>query len=268
MKYDPIKNSLTSVVGANVILRKLLYSVLGLLFLREWYVKRQLRTLFKAREIHDILDAGCGLGQYTYYCARRFPGVSILAVDVKEDQIRDCTEFFMRTGMTGVRFRREDLLTDVHREEFDLILSVDVMEHIEDDARVFRNFAAGLKPNGLLLVNTPSNLGGSDVHAPDEASFIEEHARIGYGADEIRSKMESAGLDVEHVSFTYGTWGSRAWRIGIKIPLLLVNASRLFFLLLPFYYVLVLPITLLFMYLDYTGTNERGTGLLVVARKK
>lgn len=267
MKYDPIKHSITSVVRANVFLRKALYKVLGVLFLREWYVRRELRSIMRQYDIRTMLDAGSGLGQYSYYCARRFPRLSILAVDVKKDQISDCAEFFPKAGVSNVRFAVEDLVKPHHKNEFDLILSVDVMEHIENDVKVFQNFGRALKAHGLLVVNTPSNLGGSDAHSPDDKSFIEEHARIGYGTEEIRSKLESAGLRVERVRFTYGPWGSRAWRAGIKVPLLIVNTSPFFFLILPFYYLLVLPITLLFMYLDYSGTNKAGTGLLVVARK-
>ena len=267
MKYDPIKNSITAIVRTRVILRRLLYTLLGLLFLREWHVKRQLRRILGSGNVATMYDAGSGLGQYSYYCARRFPSLSLLAVDVKEDQIAECTEFFRKRGIRNVRFATEDLLTQSHAEEFDFILSVDVMEHIADDVTVFRNFFRSLKPNGLVLINTPSTLGGSDAHEPDDESFIEEHARVGYDPAELRQKLESAGFRIETMLFTYGPWGSRAWKAGIKIPLLMVNSSRFFFLLLPFYYLLVLPFTLFFMYLDYRSENSTGTGLLVTARK-
>ena len=267
MKYDPIKESLGNLVRRSPLLRKLFYRLLGLLFLREWHVKRALRSILRQGTVKHMFDAGSGFGQYSYYCATRFPEVSIFAVDVKEEQIRDCTEFFAAAGVRNVVFATEDLTEPHHSNEFDLILSVDVMEHIQDDVTVFRNFSSALKPGGRLIVNTPSTLGGSDAHSPDDPSFIEEHARVGYDVSEIRSKLESAGLNVERVSFAYGPWGSIAWRLGIKIPILMVNRTRLSFLLLPFYYLLLLPFTLLFMYLDYRGTNKTGTGLLVVAEK-
>jgi hypothetical protein len=117
------------------------------------------------------------------------------------------------------------------------------------------------------LVNTPSDLGGSDAHGPDDESFIEEHARNGYGVEEIRTKLQSVGFVVERIAFTYGPFGSVAWRLGIKYPMLLVNIGKPLLLLLPFYYLLTLPFTLLLMYLDYAGDNRSGTGLIVVASK-
>ncbi len=268
MKYDPIKHIIGNVVRDNVFLRRGFYALLGLMFLREWHVKRAIRLLMKDAAPQTMLDAGSGFGQYSYYCAKNFPRLSILAVDVKEEQIEDCRRFFAARGLGSVRFGAEDLTQPLHDQEFDLILSVDVMEHIRDDVAVFRNFFRALRPGGIVLINTPSAYGGSDAHSGEDASFIEEHARTGYDVGEIKTKLSSAGLATETVRFTYGYFGSLAWRLGIKYPMLLLNASKAFFLLLPFYYVLTLPITLLFMYLDYIGTNETGTGLLVTARKQ
>ncbi len=269
MKYDPIKNVFGNIVRKQPGFRVIFYKLLGLMFLREWHVKRELRRLLgSAGRNLRVYDAGSGFGQYSYYMATHFPNVTIDAVDVKDDQIADCAQFFRSRGLTQCSFAVEDLTKIVHSDRFDFILSVDVMEHIPDDVGVFRNFHRALKADGVLFINTPSILGGSDAHSPDDKSFIEEHARNGYGADEIRSKLESAGFSVEKVRYTYGTWGTLAWRLGIKIPMLALNASKLFFVLLPFYYLLTLPFTLVFMYLDYIAENKAGTGLNVVARKR
>jgi SAM-dependent methyltransferase len=269
MKYDPIKNIFGNTVRNRPFLRIVFYKMLGLMFLREWHVKRELRRLL-ANGTSDmkVYDAGSGFGQYSYFMAKRFPRSIIYAVDVKEEQIADCTQFFNAVGLRNCSFAVEDLNNIEHENRFDLILSVDVMEHIPDDVGVFRNFFRALRPNGALFINTPSNLGGSDAHTPGDKSFIEEHARNGYGAEEIRAKLESVGFKVEKLKYTYGTWGTLAWRLGIKYPMLMLNASKTLFILLPFYYVVTLPFTLCLMYLDYVADNTSGSGLNVVARKQ
>ena len=268
MKYDPIKFSIGNLVSNSVLLRRLFYTALGLMFLREWHVKRELRRQLggSAKPI-DVYDAGSGFGQYSYYMAQHFPHVRITAVDVKTEQIEDCRRFFQARGITNCTFGVEDLTAIAHESRFDFILSVDVMEHIADDASVFRNFFRALKPSGRLFINTPSDLGGSDAHSSDDPSFIEEHARNGYNAGVIQTKLESAGFRVESVRYTYGPFGSLAWRIGIKWPIMLVNISRAFFIVLPFYYVLSLWVVLPLMALDYLMENKSGTGLNVVAAK-
>lgn len=269
MHYDPIKKSIGNVVRDNVVLRTLLYKLLGLMFLREWHVKRELRAILTHHpQFTRIFDAGSGFGQYSYYVAKRFPHISIHAVDVKAEQIEDCRKFFSKANITNVQFSVEDLTEPKHENEFDLIMSVDVMEHIPDDIDVFQNLYKALKPGGLVLVNTPSNVGGSDAESPEDESFIGEHARNGYGVEEIRTKLESGGFSVEQIKFTYGHWGSLAWQWGIKYPMQMLHLSKLLFFLLPFYYMLTLPFTLLLMYLDYAMTNTTGTGLLVIAKKQ
>jgi len=268
VKYDPIKNSIGAVARRSVTLRIAFYKLLGLMFLREWHVKRWLRMLLaERRERFDVYDAGSGFGQYSYYIARHFPLASIYAVDVKDDQIADCRQFFERVGLKNCRFGVEDLTAIRHENRFDFILSVDVMEHIPDDEGVFRNFFRALRPGGTLLINTPSNLGGSGAKSAEDPSFIEEHARNGYGAGEIREKLERAGFRLEKIRYTYGPWGNAAWNACIRVPMLLVNTSKAMFFVLPFYYLLTLPFVLPMMGLDYLIEPSSGTGLNVVARK-
>jgi SAM-dependent methyltransferase len=269
MHYDPIKKVFGDAARSSTLFRRIFYGLLDMMFLRAWYVKRALRTLLDGRkEAFTLFDAGSGFGQYSYFLARRYPQAAIHAVDVKDEQIDDCRGFFTRCGLGNITFRVEDLTQPLHAEEFDVILSVDVMEHIEDDVQVFKNFHRALKPGGVVLINTPSNLGGSDAHDDEDESFIGEHARNGYGADEITEKLRSARLRVNTISYTYGPIGMAAWRLGIKYPMQLLNVSKAFFVLLPFYYAATLWLTLVLMYLDYAGTNSTGAGLLVTAVKE
>jgi SAM-dependent methyltransferase len=268
MQYDPIKRTFGNIVSKNPLLRILFYKLLGIAFLREWYVKSQLRNeLGKYDKPFMVYDAGSGFGQYSYYIAKNFPLATVYGIDLKEEQVKDCNEFFARAGLSRCSFAVEDLTQITHTDKFDAILSVDVMEHIPDDVKVFHNFFRALKKNGLLFINTPSNLGGSDVHSDNGHSFVEEHARNGYGAEEIRSKLESAGFEVEKVRFIYGVWGTAAWRLGIKYPLLMLNISKLFLIVIPFYYLILAPIILPMMWLDFVKSNKTGTGLNVLARK-
>jgi SAM-dependent methyltransferase len=156
----------------------------------------------------------------------------------------------------------------VKPDRFDLILSVDVMEHIEEDEKVFRNFYDSLTQGGLLLISTPSDQGGSDVHDhEDEGSFIEEHVRDGYNIDDIRKKLHLAGFSKTEAHFAYGTPGKIAWRLSMKYPILLLGVSKLFFVLLPVYYLPAYPIAWFCNWLDVSMHHKTGTGLIVKAWK-
>lgn len=269
MQYDPIKKSLGKVFNRTPFLRILFYRLLDLLLLRTWHVKREIRKWAAGRSGKQrILDAGSGFGQYSYFLSGLNRTWSVEAVDVKEEQIADCNSFFAKVGRANVLFETADLTRFVKPDNFDFILSVDVMEHILEDEQVFRNFYDSLTQEGTLLISTPSDQGGSGVHDHDEGeSFIDEHVRDGYSIGDICDKLKRAGFASAEARYTYGKPGQTGWRLSMKYPILMLNTSRLFFILLPFYYILAFPVALVFNLLDLYGRHETGTGLLVVAKK-
>ena len=270
MQYDPIKRSLGKVFNRTPFLRILFYKLLDILLLRTWYVKREIRKWAKGKDGQAaILDAGSGFGQYSFFISGMNKNWTLLGVDVKEEQIRDCTEFFSRTGRKNVRFELADLTEFAKDNTYDLILSVDVMEHILDDVGVFRNFHRSLARGGMLLISTPSDLGGSDVHDhEEETSFIDEHVRDGYNIYGIREKLRDAGFSRTEAEYTYGKSGQTGWRLSVvKYPVMMLNASKLFFILVPFYYLLTFWLALLCNYIDLRKNHKAGTGLIVRAWK-
>jgi 2-polyprenyl-3-methyl-5-hydroxy-6-metoxy-1,4-benzoquinol methylase len=108
----------------------------------------------------------------------------LLGVDVKCDQVTECNEFFRAIGKHNVLFKVEDLTKFRKDNSFDLVLCVDVMEHILEDVDVLKNFNASMKEGGMLLISTPSDQGGSDAHGDEDESFIEEHVRLWHARDE------------------------------------------------------------------------------------
>ena len=271
MRYDPIKDRLGRCFRRRPVFQKLFYRLLDMFFLRAWYVKREVRHLFNARPTDQpirVLDAGTGFGQHAYFIARTFPQAQVLAVDIKQDYLDNARLFFDQTPQAGQVKTAYENLTDLQATgPFDFILSVDVMEHIEDDRLVFGHFARVLRSGGHVLINTPSDLGGSDVDEEGDESFIEEHVRDGYNRDELEGKLRDAGLTPVRSMYTYGRYGSLAWRLLIKRPILMLGASWVFLLVLPFYYLIALPLGLILNWQDMQHENVVGTGLLVIAQK-
>lgn len=269
MHYDPIKRSLGNVFNRTPFLRRMFYRLLDLLLLRSWHIHKELKTL--SAEIGDkkinILDAGSGYGQYSFWMSNKYKDANILAVDVKQEQVEDCNNFFRKIGKKNVVFEVADLTKFVKTDTYDLILSVDVMEHILEDVLVFKNFVASMKKDGMLLISTPSDQGGSDVHEGSETSFIEEHVRDGYNIKEIEDKLKSAGFSKVEARYSYGSPGKISWRLSMKYPILMLGVSKLFFIILPFYYIIAYPISFLLNWLDVNTKHKTGTGLIVKAWK-
>lgn len=267
MHYDPIKRSLGNIFNKSSFLRVLFYKLLDLLLLRTWHVHKALRIWGRDKKEIFALDAGAGFGQYTYFLHKLNSSWNILAVDVKEEQVQDCNRFFQAIKASNVKFQIADLTKFQKENTFDLILSVDVMEHILEDVLVFKNFYASLKNGGMLLISTPSDQGGSDVNTKGETSFIEEHVRDGYNINEIKDKLLSVGFRRVEAQYSYGTPGKISWRLSMKYPIMLLGISKIFFVFLPFYYLICYPLCFVLNYFDVNTIHTAGTGLIVKAWK-
>lgn len=276
MQYDPIKDRLAALAERHPLLWRSFYAVLDTLFLRAWYVRREVHRLMAQvppDEPVRILDAGTGFGQYAHFLLRTFPSARVHAVDVKRDYLARAERFLRATPHAGrVTFAQDDL-TDLQAEgPFDLILSVDVMEHIEADETVFRNFERVLRPGGHVVINTPSDRGGSGVAAEKAdtggaESFIGEHVRDGYNLHALEEKLRRAGLTPTKSRYTYGRYGSAAWRLLIQQPMQMLNRSWALLPLVALYYLAALPAGLALNAADVRTRNAEGTGLLVTAQK-
>jgi SAM-dependent methyltransferase len=269
MKYEPIKRSVGEFFTGPPFMRKMLYLLLDLLLLRSWHVRKALRKLAPLLPPGAaILDAGSGFGQYTWRMARMGRSWKIKAVDINEEHIRDCTRFFQKTGLKDrVHFETADLTELEDQGKFDLILSVDVMEHIAEDKKVFGNFSSSLKDGGFLVISTPSDMGGSDVVHEEDVSFIDEHVRDGYSLEDISGKLREAGFSKIEGSYTYGWPGNISWRLSMKYPIRMLNKSQLLFAVLPFYYMIIFPVAVILNFFDLYLPHRTGTGLLIKARK-
>jgi SAM-dependent methyltransferase len=269
MQYEPIKRSIGRVFAKSGFLRKTIYFLLDLLLLRTWHVKKALRKIRKQFPgSASVLDAGSGFGQYSWRMSKMNSRWNINAVDINSEQIDDCNSFFEKQGLADrVKFNTGDLTELSDPNSYDIILSVDVMEHIEEDARVFSNFYNSLKDKGILLISTPSDQGGSDVHNETEESFIDEHVRDGYSIKDITGKLTMAGFRSTEAVYTYGKPGNISWRLSMKYPIKMLNISYLFFIILPFYYLVFFPVSIILNIFDLRLKHKTGTGLLVTARK-
>jgi SAM-dependent methyltransferase len=266
MEYDPIKKDLGIVFNRSTGMRKLFYKLLDLLLLRSWHIHRELKAWPQFKQPFTMLDAGSGFGQYSFYIANRNKQCNIDAVDVKDEQIADCNQFFAKCGLSNVKFSVGDLTKPHATGKYDLVLCVDVMEHILEDVDVFRHFHQSMKPGAMLLISTPSDQGGSNADEHGE-SFIGEHVRDGYPVEEMREKLKKAGFDKFEILYSYGAPGKIAWKLSMKYPMSMLNMTKAFFIILPFYYVVAYPVSYLLNWIDTYTTHKTGTGLIVKAWK-
>ncbi len=258
MQYDKIKDKFAGLIDRFPLFRRLFYLLLDMLLLRQWYVKREIKKYFSKNQSIRFYDAGAGFGQYSYFILKYFKRAKVHAVDLKTDYMDSFSQYAVKHGWQDFTVQQADLTAYIPKDKFDLILAIDIMEHIENDEQVLRNFRKVLTEGGKLIISSPSTF-------DESAKFTEEHVRPGYSKEEIISKLENAGFKIDLFDYSYGKCGHIAWLLSMKYPMSMLGISKLFFLLLPIYYLLFYPLSALFMLCDLNMKNKAGTGVVVVA---
>ncbi len=82
----------------------------------------------------------------------------------------------------------------------------------------------------------------------------------------FRKSLRKQDFAKTEAYYNYGTPGKISWKLSMKYPIQMLNISKLFFIILPFYYLITFPISLILNYLDVSYVKHKtGTGLIVKA---
>ncbi len=270
MEYDPIKNRLGKFFRKNIFSLRLFYFILNLLFLRTWYIHKKIKAFAKENRDNiniNVLDAGSGFGQYAWYISNRNKNWDVKGIDIKQTEVDYCNELFGKAGVKNAKFEQQDITTYISDKKYDLILSVDVLEHIFEDVKVLKNFYNNMKAGGVVIISTPSDKGGSDTYQEGDESFISEHVRDGYSIEDISIKLKVAGFEKINAEYSYGKAGNISWRLSVKYPAKMLNYSKNLVFFLPFYFIIIYPLCYILNTIDVNTHNKSGTGLIVTAKK-
>lgn len=150
-----------------------------------------------------VLDVGAGFGRHVYECARR--GADVVALDYAADEVvqtRATLGAMVVAGeITGDRvvatLRGDATRLPFADDSFDVVITSEVLEHIQDDVAALGEMVRVLKPGGRFAATVPAwgpevvNWKLSDeYHAPKS---VGGHVRI-YARTELRAKLVAAGL--------------------------------------------------------------------------
>jgi SAM-dependent methyltransferase len=154
-----------------------------------WFQHRT-RLIIRAIEEYfpcnkKILEIGCGTGLVLSEVGRSFSDVSLSGSDLFVEGLH-----FAKSRMPGVAFYQMDACCMPFEDEFDLILALDVLEHIEDDSRVISELYRSLKYGGGLIITVPQHQRLWSVQ--DEKAY---HKRR-YARKELVDKLGKNGFQV------------------------------------------------------------------------
>jgi SAM-dependent methyltransferase len=206
-----------------------------------------------------ILDAGSGIGVFTMELAKQHPDAEVVGVELEQELVDRANLVARRAGLTNCIFRQGDVTALGLDGEFDLVLSVDNLEHVEDDEGALVNLTRALVPGGRLVVHVPGYYRRWLVFGKRVNFDVPGHMRPGYLAEDLIAKLQRAGLEVESTRHTYGMLET----FTNNLSYLITGAERKNRGL----YALVFPFLLAASYLGRWSRPTWGAGLLAVARR-
>jgi len=154
-----------------------------------------------------ILDVGCGKGDYTYFFGRRNKVIGVDLQNVVKEKYRNFN--FQIADATSLPFQDNT---------FDVVISFDVIEHIENDKKMVAEAYRVLKSGGKIFFGTPNKtrlshfllrLIGKPVKYPLNLGESDKLGKIihirEYTAEELRKVMKKSGFrDIKVIPFWFG----------------------------------------------------------------
>ncbi len=142
-----------------------------------------------APEPGSFFELGCGTGFVLQGVSRAFPAARIVGGEPASEGLQIAHERVPRATLVQVEGRRLP-----YRDEFDLVGTFDVLEHIDEDEAVLSELRAALQPGGTLVLTVPQH-----PWLWSAADEFGRHKRR-YTRSELVGKLDGAGFGVEYVT--------------------------------------------------------------------
>jgi 2-polyprenyl-3-methyl-5-hydroxy-6-metoxy-1,4-benzoquinol methylase len=150
-------------------------------------------------QYQNILDFGCGSGVMLPYLASISTHVTAMDVDLLP--IQSVQKYIPLPQNVDVKDATKTTISDLPASSFDLIIALDVLEHVHDLPQTLRELLALLKPNGRLIVSGPTENVlyrlGRKVAGPEYSGAYHER-----GIAEIKNELLKT-TTLEHIATLY-----------------------------------------------------------------
>lgn len=184
--------------------REVFYRVVGHPYLLDFVRAHRVLPNLGLKPGLTVLDVGCGWAVWSV--ALTCEGARVVALDLpNEDFWEGCKS--ARINKIPVDFVLGDGQNLPFREGcFDLVIGLDVFEHIPDDVKTVREVRRVLKRGGCLIGTVPTSEGVRFLlRGEGESRMTEDDLKLGhqrrYNSAMIRKLAEEAGMRLERLGY-------------------------------------------------------------------
>lgn len=220
---------------------------------------RSVLKVLQGRSFSTLLDAGCRQGHYAIRIARLHPNVEVRAIDIDGESVLEGESVRKVLGLKNLSFEKEDVFSLQFKGSYDVVLLLQVMEHLIDDLTALRNVHRVLRDRGILVITVPNlNLKSGSTRKLRKYVKIQSHVRQGYKPVDMERLLEQAGFEIQRMEFLSGVIGQRVER-----------TERFLKTYVPSLFALAYPVCYFLSLLDVCPQekdNASTSGMLIVAK--
>lgn len=143
----------------------------------------------------QVLDVGCGTGNFTFKLARM--GCAVTGVDVSERMLETATRKARQGGLALPLYRADAAHMPFASGSFDAVLSMAAFEFIENPQAVYSQMKRVVKPGGVVVIGTIQK-GGAWARFYEGSAF----AGTAYESAAFKGKQQLIALDPGAVTGT------------------------------------------------------------------
>jgi SAM-dependent methyltransferase len=165
--------------------------ILGAGICSHWYYSSKAKAMTRLLGEYvpaRVLDVGAGSGFFSRYLLAHTRAGESWCVDISYEAAVDETE----AGKT-IHYRRS-----VQEIDADLVLLMDVLEHVDDDVGLLKEYAGKVPRGSRFLITVPAFRFLWSGHD----DFLEHKRR--YTLKQLELAVRSSGLDVKHAAYYFG----------------------------------------------------------------
>jgi len=125
--------------------------LIGVPGLYEFLIEKMIPIIIEIKEIKKVLDLGAGSGAFIELLSERWKNWQIAAADLELFE-----SFKLKESIPFYNVNLNSNFSKKIKDKFDLIFSIEVIEHLENPRHFLRECYELLNPNGVLLLTTPN----------------------------------------------------------------------------------------------------------------
>ena len=104
-----------------------------------------------------VLDVACGEGYGSYAMAAFWNAAFVTGVDISEEAIENAQKVFSHPNVEYISSPAENIDTLFEPESFDLVISLETIEHVKDPGQFLSAIRKVLKPDGIAIISCPND---------------------------------------------------------------------------------------------------------------